>query len=800
MISSCLIAASSDRPSAATDHFCMNLPHSNYLSADDLRHACQHRTQWIRDKAQAEQKKEQFEATELQRDYLNTLEATRRVPSLRNKWEEEKVPKEKRTEKKQRPREINELRMRRKRQLERGGAKGEKTRKSPQGKKFVRKEYRMMSDSERTHLHNALNMLKEKRVDNISIWDLHILLHYPNSAPAAHWGPAFLPWHREFLRQFEAAMHSEVPELVGIPYWDSTLDHGLPDSADSVFWSEELMGNANGFVKSGPFKDWETNVLMPLSPVPIKRLYRSAGARSQDRLLSAQDAEWIVSRSNFSELTFCHDKTFESMHGLSHVWVGGFMFVIRVSPNDPTFYFHHAFIDFLWEQFRQRSQSRKQRERDYAEKTCNKNHAFDGQMKPFKIKNKDGLSNDYTDFWVDYEPIRHCTSDRPICESRFLFCDRSVWRCRSRIVLGGNCTGFAGTEICYGSVCIQNVCRLPATEGNGFLRRERRPPISEVVWAKSWMLEEGARPTSSGIAHVVVREEEATMEGERSAFVPRHTQYPELPGVLYLPLPNPKDGISSVNVTLAASDHYGRYCQSYCMNATTAKYQVCEPRLTLRSRMIEGGQSANISFSHQFGARRFLDMDLSVHPKMWRIHTPFIVFNCQKKLLNSSQLTDFAERFVPPLDAAEHVWFRVTLLRKARSVTELDDLQIEAEDIDEPSELFISSVRRARSAYDHSVVFVRAPSPWLRPQGVAVRVSLRQNGMRIDCEARCTARESEVREEHNCAPVVRLHADPEQSEERIFTADSAFLPYIGWRMVGHPSEWRLQMPFLALFC
>lgn len=83
--------------------------------------------------------------------------------------------------------------------------------------------------------------------------------------------------------------------------------------------------------------------------------------------MSPADVDWIVGRSNFSELTFCHDKTFESMHGLSHVWVGGFMFVIRVSPNDPTFYFHHAFMDFLWEQFRQRNQNRWQRENDYAQ-------------------------------------------------------------------------------------------------------------------------------------------------------------------------------------------------------------------------------------------------------------------------------------------------------------------------------------------------------------------------------------------------------------------------------------------------
>jgi len=88
---------------------------------------------------------------------------------------------------------------------------------------------------------------------------------------------------------------------------------------------------------------------------------------STQRLMSPADVEWIVDRSNFSELTFCHDKTFESMHGLSHVWVGGFMFVIRVSPNDPTFYFHHAFMDYLWEQFRQRNQNRWQRENDYAQ-------------------------------------------------------------------------------------------------------------------------------------------------------------------------------------------------------------------------------------------------------------------------------------------------------------------------------------------------------------------------------------------------------------------------------------------------
>ena len=72
------------------------------------------------------------------------------------------------------------------------------------------------------------------------------------------------------------------------------------------------------------------------------------------------------------------------------------MFVIRVSPNDPTFYMHHAFVDFMWEQFRQSQQTREQREKDYARKICSRQHSFFAPMKPFNLRNKDGLSNDYT--------------------------------------------------------------------------------------------------------------------------------------------------------------------------------------------------------------------------------------------------------------------------------------------------------------------------------------------------------------------------------------------------------------------
>lgn len=66
-------------------------------------------------------------------------------------------------------------------------------------KKAVRKEYRMLSDEERYRLHRALNVLKNTFMDGVSMYDVFVRLHQANVAPGAHFGPAFLPYHRELL-------------------------------------------------------------------------------------------------------------------------------------------------------------------------------------------------------------------------------------------------------------------------------------------------------------------------------------------------------------------------------------------------------------------------------------------------------------------------------------------------------------------------------------------------------------------------------------------------------------------------
>lgn len=38
-------------------------------------------------------------------------------------------------------------------------------------------------------------------IDSSSKFDLIIQYHLPSSAPEAHFGPAFLPYHRELLKQ-----------------------------------------------------------------------------------------------------------------------------------------------------------------------------------------------------------------------------------------------------------------------------------------------------------------------------------------------------------------------------------------------------------------------------------------------------------------------------------------------------------------------------------------------------------------------------------------------------------------------
>ena len=51
----------------------------------------------------------------------------------------------------------------------------------------------------------------------------------------------------------ENALREQEPNIT-MAYWDSTIDSRLPQPRDTCLWSEDFMGNGDGFVNVGVFK------------------------------------------------------------------------------------------------------------------------------------------------------------------------------------------------------------------------------------------------------------------------------------------------------------------------------------------------------------------------------------------------------------------------------------------------------------------------------------------------------------------------------------------------------------------
>jgi tyrosinase len=214
--------------------------------------------------------------------------------------------------------------------------------------------YGRYDDYVETHM-NAMMAMSETDPADDAEW-------YPGWA---HNGPAFLPWHRMYLLQFEKDLQTaSQDDSITIPYWDWTDNDSSPFTQDLMGSDGEATNdNSPGKVLDGPFahdgpNNW-TIVVKDEAGDP-DYLTRGIGRRPDarrlptavqvDRVLQIQiydNPVWKLGSPGF------RTSLEVALHNLIHRWVNGAM-MNMTSPNDPVFWLHHANIDRLWGEWQRR--------------------------------------------------------------------------------------------------------------------------------------------------------------------------------------------------------------------------------------------------------------------------------------------------------------------------------------------------------------------------------------------------------------------------------------------------------------
>lgn len=190
----------------------------------------------------------------------------------------------------------------------------------------VRKEIRDMTDNEWITYKNAFNLFKDKGY-LADIAKIHVEVD-----SYAHKNGRFLPWHRMILLHVESILQMLTKNYdISIPYWDWTIDSSEPGK--SFIFTDKYWGINDCYLVTFPNKHClirnDKNIEPFYTKKDINRLLNKKGSYNEFR--------------DILELV---------PHALVHFNVGGSegdmsqMF----SPNDPIFWHHHSYIDYIWHQ------------------------------------------------------------------------------------------------------------------------------------------------------------------------------------------------------------------------------------------------------------------------------------------------------------------------------------------------------------------------------------------------------------------------------------------------------------------
>ena len=95
------------------------------------------------------------------------------------------------------------------------------------------------------------------------------------------------------------------------------------------------------------------NISQPMDPKAVNLMLTHPNLRTHTTVTRGGSGHGNVTNSNGQTRRV----TIESEHDNVHVFVGGIMSFADFAPLDPVFYFHHCFIDYVWEVFRKKMRS-----------------------------------------------------------------------------------------------------------------------------------------------------------------------------------------------------------------------------------------------------------------------------------------------------------------------------------------------------------------------------------------------------------------------------------------------------------
>lgn len=279
----------------------------------------------------------------------------------------------------------------------------------------TRKNQSSLTPAERATFVAAVKALKASGAYDVFVTQ-HRTAFLAGPNDPAHGGPAFLPWHREYLRRFERALEGIDP-TVSIPYWDWTVDR----TAAASLWGPDFMGGngtgADQRVTTGPFAfstgEWSLTVRDPGDLTTfLTRAFGSMGALPTQQTVNAakavvpyDTAPWNANSSNNGSF---RNRLEGVVHNPGHMWVGGSMMAMS-SPNDPVFWLHHCNIDRLWAEWQ-----REHHEQSYLPPSGTPGvvagHALDDPMPPWNNESppptpRSVLDHHTLGYTYDNEPV-----------------------------------------------------------------------------------------------------------------------------------------------------------------------------------------------------------------------------------------------------------------------------------------------------------------------------------------------------------------------------------------------------------